>query len=98
MIRRPPRSTLFPYTTLFRSIGGVNRQLPDVVAVRRWPPGRFLGAEPAERSPQVGAVPGLLVVGLVDQTQEHGDAWAGRHVILLTSTSLQGEDPRPMPW
>ena len=27
MIRRPPRSTLFPYTTLFRS---VNQQLPDV--------------------------------------------------------------------
>src|SRR3712207_7837559 len=28
MIRRPPRSTLFPYTTLFRSIqqGGVFRQ------------------------------------------------------------------------
>src|SRR5438309_9245164 len=24
MIRRPPRSTLFPYTTLFRSIGGGN--------------------------------------------------------------------------
>ena len=24
MIRRPPRSTLFPYTTLFRSIGGDN--------------------------------------------------------------------------
>src|SRR5258708_37993044 len=25
MIRRPPRSTLFPYTTLFRSIGKANR-------------------------------------------------------------------------
>src|SRR2546426_400555 len=25
MIRRPPRSTLFPYTTLFRSIPGLNR-------------------------------------------------------------------------
>src|SRR3712207_8127171 len=25
MIRRPPRSTLFPYTTLFRSIGAGNR-------------------------------------------------------------------------
>src|SRR5256885_5119042 len=25
MIRRPPRSTLFPYTTLFRSFGGLNR-------------------------------------------------------------------------
>src|SRR3712207_8944967 len=26
MIRRPPRSTLFPYTTLFRSIQAVNKQ------------------------------------------------------------------------
>src|SRR2546429_5243928 len=25
MIRRPPRSTLFPYTTLFRSFGGLLR-------------------------------------------------------------------------
>src|SRR2546422_6906250 len=25
MIRRPPRSTLFPYTTLFRSVGGPPR-------------------------------------------------------------------------
>src|SRR3712207_8686624 len=24
MIRRPPRSTLFPYTTLFRSVGTMN--------------------------------------------------------------------------
>src|SRR2546430_5466565 len=28
MIRRPPRSTLFPYTTLFRS-GGPEPELPD---------------------------------------------------------------------
>src|SRR3712207_8990862 len=26
MIRRPPRSTLFPYTTLFRSVGKVKGQ------------------------------------------------------------------------
>src|SRR2546430_11305809 len=26
MIRRPPRSTLFPYTTLFRSAGGAARE------------------------------------------------------------------------
>src|SRR3712207_9457140 len=25
MIRRPPRSTLFPYTTLFRSVAGIFR-------------------------------------------------------------------------
>src|SRR3712207_7710146 len=31
MIRRPPRSTLFPYTTLFRSQGAASRsELPDV--------------------------------------------------------------------
>src|SRR5438034_4881255 len=27
MIRRPPRSTLFPYTTLFRSDGGLSLRL-----------------------------------------------------------------------
>src|SRR3712207_8482362 len=33
MIRRPPRSTLFPYTTLFRSVGdtnGLHASLQDV--------------------------------------------------------------------
>src|SRR3712207_8569077 len=31
MIRRPPRSTLFPYTTLFRSLfAGVFEQCPDL--------------------------------------------------------------------
>src|SRR2546429_5019947 len=29
MIRRPPRSTLFPYTTLFRSITEVVKRRPD---------------------------------------------------------------------
>src|SRR2546426_10589508 len=28
MIRRPPRSTLFPYTTLFRSVGGLGGRRP----------------------------------------------------------------------
>src|SRR2546430_13675824 len=28
MIRRPPRSTLFPYTTLFRSVNGVVHEQP----------------------------------------------------------------------
>src|SRR2546429_6638187 len=42
MIRRPPRSTLFPYTTLFRSVDGktVARYLDllvDLLLVRRLP-------------------------------------------------------------
>src|SRR3712207_8806826 len=32
MIRRPPRSTLFPYTTLFRSVAG-DHHLLDLVAL-----------------------------------------------------------------
>src|SRR3712207_8535354 len=38
MIRRPPRSTLFPYTTLFRSVGlefvgiGTEQQYRDIAA------------------------------------------------------------------
>src|SRR2546430_12026749 len=35
MIRRPPRSTLFPFTTLFRSVPA-NRALLDQVAALRW--------------------------------------------------------------
>src|SRR3712207_7536438 len=34
MIRRPPRSTLFPYTTLFRSVRGVHRRLAGPLARR----------------------------------------------------------------
>src|SRR2546423_2685439 len=31
MIRRPPRSTLFPYTTLFRSIEALQPLLPELL-------------------------------------------------------------------
>src|SRR5256885_11914062 len=41
MIRRPPRSTLFPYTTLFRSVS----------APRRRPGARRPGAHRGSRSP-----------------------------------------------
>src|SRR5256886_16250638 len=33
MIRRPPRSTLFPYTTLFRSVFGVSLDLGTRIVV-----------------------------------------------------------------
>src|SRR5256885_3819694 len=65
MIRRPPRSTLFPYTTLFRSAeeGGAHRLVltPASCALRRarapavWPPSgpeppRWAGSRPRGRS------------------------------------------------
>src|SRR2546425_13090410 len=46
MIRRPPRSTLFPYTTLFRSVEG----LPQLDIVGRQTHG---GLELAQRLPPV---------------------------------------------
>src|SRR2546430_17352552 len=36
MIRRPPRSTLFPYTTLFRSFLANQRQGTHDTKTRRW--------------------------------------------------------------
>src|SRR2546427_6790396 len=54
MIRRPPRSTLFPYTTLFRSAG---RVLNPSAAARR-PPCRAadrLRTRPTLKRPQHGA-------------------------------------------
>src|SRR2546422_4924085 len=38
MIRRPPRSTLFPYTTLFRSLVSVELPPPDEPPPRSYAP------------------------------------------------------------
>src|SRR5436190_4095978 len=39
MIRRPPRSTLFPYTTLFRSqLASVSLNGASITTVRDWEP------------------------------------------------------------
>src|SRR5687768_17972151 len=56
MIRRPPRSTLFPYTTLFRSVAGAD--LPDQVAPRlRDPEEPLLPSRPVHRF-GTGGLPG----------------------------------------
>src|SRR3989441_5575214 len=72
MIRRPPRSTLFPYTTLFRSreaashaLGLRERKLPLLVhALRGVEPGALLGCEA-----HVG--PGLMGVARQERSEEH---------------------------
>src|SRR5689334_24995482 len=52
MIRRPPRSTLFPYTTLFRSCGdGRSRGRPRTAGRR----GRSRGRPGSARSPPAPA-------------------------------------------
>src|SRR2546430_13385557 len=54
MIRRPPRSTLFPYTTLFRSGGGTQAHGPPAPAGG--------GGGPARGLVPAAALPGLLQV------------------------------------
>src|SRR5690349_24224598 len=39
MIRRPPRSTLFPYTTLFRSVATATDATPQAIAIPSKPLG-----------------------------------------------------------
>src|SRR2546422_3477202 len=56
MIRRPPRSTLFPYTTLFRSRGGQLDRPPQA-----HDPRDVLGAGP---DPE-------LLAAAVDRSEEH---------------------------
>src|SRR3712207_7341220 len=59
MIRRPPRSTLFPYTTLFRSIHQVRAKSPASAAGRI----RQLGATVRRRPmPAVGVLLGVVLM------------------------------------
>src|SRR3989441_7906317 len=70
MIRRPPRSTLFPYTTLFRSVGwrgaffvaGVPGLLLAALTLRLWEPPRGAQDEAAPlRSPGAGGALAALL-------------------------------------
>src|SRR5256885_11183614 len=76
MIRRPPRSTLFPYTTLFRSVREVvaNRAL---VALQ-------VGGQPVDSWMDVAAV----TVGVAGQHQRHGlGGLAEREAVALMLAS-----------
>src|SRR3712207_7052592 len=68
MIRRPPRSTLFPYTTLFRSEDGFTAD-PDagLAAVER-----LLAPGPAVTvvCSQGGAIPSVLMARSEEHTSE----------------------------
>src|SRR2546430_8642539 len=63
MIRRPPRSTLFPYTTLFRSCLGIGGELLDPAednGLEQRLPGGEMPVDGADSHP---GAPGDLVEG-----------------------------------
>src|SRR2546421_4564634 len=73
MIRRPPRSTLFPYTTLFRStVTPVGRGSPRNGASRLGA-GERAGGKPAQQD-QDGVRVGQPVVGVARAARRWPDA------------------------
>src|SRR2546422_5066370 len=54
MIRRPPRSTLFPYTTLFRSLSGETELKAEGEVLIHIPDAITLRARPVYIHPQQG--------------------------------------------
>src|SRR3989442_3558368 len=69
MIRRPPRSTLFPYTTLFRSLA-----LPPRARAAFWPVGRAPEFRPDVDRRLVGRVAIRVVRGaLAAAARAHDD-------------------------
>src|SRR5256885_9352645 len=97
MIRRPPRSTLFPYTTLFRSalFASSSRFFKLLPPARSWwrmtgsnrrPPACKAGALPAELIPRDPRQPdiGILVglVGLEPTTDRKSTRLNSSHLVI----------------
>src|SRR3712207_6991764 len=92
MIRRPPRSTLFPYTTLFRSLGNLGdhrKRTGDLAAARD------LLAESVHRNRELRSTVNL---GIALRSEEHTSELQSRQYLvcrlLLEKTE---EHPSPLP-
>src|ERR1041384_1527208 len=81
MIRRPPRSTLFPYTTLFRSVGDVDVQAGKTGFIRS--AGYCLAT--LLRLPQ-GSQVAVVVLGAKSNA---GRFWETRHLFNWFSNKAQ---------
>src|SRR3990167_8601480 len=94
MIRRPPRSTLFPYTTLFRAVG----HRVDVADVGGYHDvgrhGLFELAQHLARMQVAAAAEGLFLAALVDHVETEGIALVGPFVEFLLPCGLLGLDRR----
>src|SRR3712207_7948209 len=81
MIRRPPRSTLFPYTTLFRSRGGGrtegDRERAQGASHVVLAPSPFVSAALAIRAPGRG-----MRVWAADRSEEHTSELQSRQYLV----------------
>src|SRR3712207_8507401 len=79
MIRRPPRSTLFPYTTLFRSDrkGVLHSSRGDLTPVKR-----ALANLTADRTGRTGSLADVLVEADVFRSEEHTSELQSRQYLV----------------
>src|SRR3712207_6878735 len=83
MIRRPPRSTLFPYTTLFRSVVGAGHRAVQapLLLVRRQRRGEEEELQVAVLRQRVGDLAELLA-DLVERSEEHTSELQSRQYLV----------------
>src|SRR5258707_8079191 len=86
MIRRPPRSTLFPYTTLFRSLDGGGRARRRSRAAGAVVDGRALDHRPRPARAVPGRLhdrhPGLAIVKATRRSEEHTSELQSRQYLV----------------
>src|SRR3712207_8523204 len=75
MIRRPPRSTLFPYTTLFRSKSG------DQDQERQHRPARRVEVHGHGPQPEPWGIR-VLYLGVFDRSEEHTSELQSRQYLV----------------
>src|SRR3712207_8510608 len=82
MIRRPPRSTLFPYTTLFRSTLVGIEMAPDRLFVREPRPGWCLGSRSGGEAVEGAGRVGRHLRSCVPRSEEHTSELQSRQYLV----------------
>src|SRR3989442_5570487 len=97
MIRRPPRSTLFPYTTLFRSAGELppRSNLRDLIATGAdlvvFSGGKAIRGRSEEHTSELQSRPHLVCRLLLEKKKKMKSmisALLSKHTVLITIESL----------
>src|SRR4051812_50226279 len=91
MIRRPPRSTLFPYTTLFRSV-----LIAIAILARGWGSVFTVGLTIA--SIVYGPMLGAFLLGVLTTRATERGVMAGIGVSLAPMGGVRIFTPLPWPW
>src|SRR2546429_1323211 len=91
MIRRPPRSTLFPYTTLFRSVAGGRGAGAEVRGVADGVAAQAAAAHPDRKSTRLNSSHGYISYAVFCLKKKkkcvHGLLYTARCIDRLTTIS-----------